>query len=216
MVKIRLVVGSLLIAALIFFTGVLAGWGVERYASSTIFNELRESELYVESYIVEQEVIDVFGGDKCELLQSRVGNVRWMVQKLGRQLTLYEEKLIISPEEYRSLLRRYFIFEIRFLTTIQQLNEECEANYTTILFFYKTGNIDSKKQGMILDVYSAENNFEPVVISLNIGFDEPLIKLLADMYGIKENDAPALVINNRVVKKGLTSKEEIYEAVSSR
>ncbi len=210
MVKKRLVVASFLIAILIFFSGILAGWVIERYVSSNQYDELIQGELDIKSYLIEQEFAEVFGGDSCQLLESRLEGSGWTVHKLRRQIAIYDQQVIISPTDYNLLLRRYYIFEVNLLTTLEKIKEECGKEYTNIVFFYRIGDLDSKKQGLVLDAYSLENNFEPIVVTLNAEFDEPLIKFLMDYYEIDGDDLPVTVINGQV-NKGLVDIDTVRE-----
>jgi len=200
---------SFILTIIIFSSGIIFGWSFERYKSDVIYDELKHNELNTDSYLTEQEFIDNFGGDKCELLGTRVRDIQATTRELGYQLSQYDSSDTFTASDSDYLKRKYFIFEVRFLNLIKELNNDCDASYNTILFFYDIDDVDSEHQGAILDSFQTDDNYNPIVLSIDREYiSEPLVDLLITSFGVEQ---PSIVINGEFTLPAVVSKEEIIE-----
>ncbi len=202
--KILLV--SLIITILIFLAGLLLGLSLDDTRISDIVNNLNQNELNRESYLVEQDFIKVAGGNICDLSRPRINELSTELAKLGQLLTRYESKGILKASEYEYLKRKYFLLEIKTYTLFTNLRKECDYNFTTVLFFYDQDHQDSLNQGYVLDSF-VQNGKNVHIFSFDRNFKEQAIGTLIIHYNVTQ--APTLVLNNEIIKEGLTSVDEL-------
>ncbi len=188
---------SLLLTILIFAAGILINHLFDTFRISIIENVMQVHEIDSEAYRLERFFTETFGGEECEIMVSRISNLKKEVRKVGDDLGSYSRFSFFRRKDYDYLKRKYFLLELRFLSLIQKLNSECDKPYLPIIFFYEIDDDASERQGFILQDMSEEYDQQLVILSLDKDYkDEPLVKLLAGNYNITQ--APALVIDGQV------------------
>jgi len=208
--KKYVVVSSLIITLAIFSAGFLIGKYLDSYRFTDVVDTMRESEINTESYLVEQQFIEKFGGRSCELLRPRLIELSRDLSTLGQSLTLYESgAMLLNERDYDYLKRRYFVLEARTYMYELHAKNTCGDNRTLILFFYSgQDEIPSIKQGYVLDDMYREYKNNISIFSFDINFQNSTITdILEKYYNISE--APILVINDKVIKKGFIDMKEL-------
>ena len=199
---------SAIIAVLIFSLGLFVGYGLDILRVKDVSTSLKDVELETLNYVTSQEFVEVFGGDNCELLNSRMSLLSPQIFEIGQTLVKFEEKNIFSGDEYKYLKGKYFLLEIRAYVLFTRLKNECSRDYDLILYFYDQHDEDSKRQGEVLDklveidkanVFSFDRNFE-------------IINFLTDKYEIKES--PTIIVNEKKKFEGLTFLGELRESLN--
>ena len=208
----RIFITSLVIAIIVFVAGILLGYSLDGMRNKDLLENLRQSELNTESYLVHQTFLETFGGNECEVLTSRINDMKDLVTSIGSKLTSYSTKSMSESEDMDYLKRKYFISEIKFLTLLQHLKENCEKKFVIILFFYTKDDATSTRQGYILTDLNEKYEDSLIILSLDKDYsDEPLIKTLKLKYNIKESST--LIINNNIKKEGLITEEELIPLI---
>ena len=170
---------------------------------------INEVELQTLDYLTSQEFLDTFGGDYCDMLNSRLDKLSPELRDIGRTLTDYEKRNIFSGNDYQLLKSKYFLLEIRAYTLFTKLKRECNLNNDLVLFFYDQKHDESQRQGYVLDdvvkfdgihVFSFDRNFE-------------IIRFLVDRYKIKT--APTIIINENKTSEGFIGVGEIRTYLES-
>ena len=202
----KIVFVSLAITILVFFSGLLLGLSVDDTRLSDLVTDLNKNELNRESYLVEQDFISSFGGDACELSNTRVEVLSNELGSLGRLLTKYESKGTLRSSEYDYLKSRYFLLEIKTYTLLNNLKQKCGYNFNTILFFYDINDQSSLNQGYVLDSL-VQNQKSVHVFSFDRNFNEPALETLKSHYNVI--GSPSLVINDGLVEERLMGIEEL-------
>ena len=193
----------------VFIAGIFLGWSLDKLKADKVLDIMQENEINYESYVAEEQFFDAFGGTNCKLLSSRTADLSREIAKLGRILNVADGSNVFNEKQIDLFKRRYFILEVLFLTKNYELSKTCDTNYHVILFFYKKDHQISNNQGYILDSLNEEYNRELTILSFDYDYDEPLIEMLKDWYALDREDIPAVVVNN-IVRKGLTSREEMH------
>lgn len=195
MVRPGIILSSLILTVLIFALGILLNYGLDFVRIDTIVDVMSRHELDTTAYLVEQEFTDSFGGNRCELMNSRIAQLKEEIRKVGTDLGSYSSFSFFKKKDYDHLKRKYFLLELRFLTLIEQLNQECSRPYIPIIFFYKIDDDASERQGFILEDISKDYEQEVIVLSLDKDYaDEPLVQLLAARHNVTR--APTLILDN--------------------
>lgn len=199
------------IALLIFSAGILLGWTLDNYRVNEIIKLIRENEINSESYFVEEEFLETFGGDKCELLSKRINDLFLKLSKTGQELSLYESKNIFNNGEFDYLRSKYFLLEIKFYTLLYDMDQNCEENRTVILFLYKRDDEASKSQGYVLDSLVKKYKEKLIVLSIDKYYEDENIKILSAKYNITKT--PTLIINFDLKKEGFMNKEKLDDII---
>ncbi|VVB81870.1 Uncharacterised protein [uncultured archaeon] len=185
---------SLLLTVLIFAVGILLNHLFDAYRISIIENVMTSHEIDSEAYKVERFFTENFGGEKCEIMTTRISDLKKEVRKVGEDLGSYSSFSFFRKTDYDYLKRKYFLLELRFLALIEKLNKECDKPYLPIVFFYKIDDDASERQGFILQDLSEAYDQQLVILSIDKDYkDEPLVSLLATNYNV--TDAPTLIID---------------------
>lgn len=212
MVRSGVVITSLALTVLIFALGVLLNYALDFVRIGTIAGVMSEHELGTYAYLVEQEFAGFFGGDRCTIMNNRIGQLKEEVRKVGIDLSSYGSFSFFKKRDYDYLKRKYFLLELRFLALIEQLNKDCNRPYIPILFFYEIDDDASERQGFILEDLSKAYKKQVVVLALDKDYeDEPLIRLLVAKYNV--STAPTLVIGDEK-REGIVFEGELNATVN--
>jgi hypothetical protein len=188
---------SLLLTILIFAAGILVNHVFDAFRISIIEDVITAHEIDSEAYRVETLFTETFGGEQCEIMISRISDLKTEVRKVGEDLSSYSRFSFFRRTDYDYLKRKYFLLELRFLALIEKLNKECDKPYLPIIFFYEIDQDESERQGFILQDLSKDYEQQLVVLNLDKDYkDEPLVNLLAENYNV--TGAPTLVIDGKV------------------
>ena len=199
---------SFLLTILIFSLAVIISYALDFVRIDEILYTMNDYKLSTDSYLVENEFIEVFGGDKCEILKPRLGYLKKEIEDVGDDLSKYGQKSFFKKRDYDYLKRKYFLLELKLYDLITELNKNCRNKYTTILFFYEIDDDISERQGYILTDLTKEYPAQIVVFSFDKDYeDEPSLKLIKLKYNI--TSAPTIIINNKIKLEKLTYLKEI-------
>jgi len=201
---------SISIGILIFSLGLFLGYGLDLLRVKDASLSISEVELQTLDYLTSQEFIETFGGDYCDILDSRLDKLSPELRNIGQTLTDYEKKNIFSGQDYLLLKSKYFLLEIRAYTLFTKLKRKCSLDNDLILFFYDQKHDESQRQGYVIDdivrshkvhVFSFDRNFE-------------VISFLVDRYNIQT--APTTIINENKKFEGFVGVGEIRGSLSSK
>lgn len=197
-----------ILTLLIFFAGLILGWSMNNYREEDIFRNIRINELDTQSYFLERDMIQG-SNDVCQVLNSRIGNIQYMLTKISAQLPSSEESSFWQTEANLDYLKRkYFIAEVQFLVLLRDLKEKCGSSYVPILFFYTKDESTSNNQGFVLNWVNERYKDNVVILSFDKDYvDEPLINTLKVRYGVES--PTTLIINEDIKREGFLSKGEI-------
>ena len=144
----------------------------------------------------------------CKFLQGKLNETRVLLEELGAQTVEYEEQSKIKNDDYKQVKKEYNSVRARYWLMLEKLKNQCENNYTTILFFYRTLTPceECRDQGVILSHLSSNN---PNLYVVPVDYDEELliIDMIKELYQL--NNTPAMIINGYSILAGLISGEEL-------
>lgn len=205
---------SFILTVLIFVIGLIISYGMDFLRINEVTDTMTKHELDTDGYLVEKQFVQTFGGNDCQLMNSRIFELKSEITKVGQDLSNYGGKTIFKKGDFDLLKRKYFLLQLHFLSLIEDLNENCGLNYVPILYFYELDDSRSERQGFILDEYAQAHRSEVIVVALDKDYeDEPLIKLLVAKYNVTR--APTVVVNKEVKFDRLTYMGEINATVYS-
>lgn len=202
---------SLILTILIFVSGILLNYGLDFVRLDVVSNVMLAHELSTESYVIEQEFINAFGGERCDVMQKRIFRLKEEIRKVGADLGSYSRFSFFNKKDFDYLKRKYFLLELAFLNHIHKLNKACGQSFVPIIFFYEIDDDASERQGFILQEVSKNFDDSVVVITLDKDYkDEPLVGLLALKHNI--TSAPAIVIGD-FQREGMVYEKEIIAII---
>jgi len=205
---------SLLLTILIFITGILLNYGMDFVRINIISDVMISHELSTESYVIEQEFINTFGGARCDVMNKRIASLKDEIRQVGADLGSYSRFSFFKKKDFDYLKRKYFLLELEFLNHIENLNKECGQSVIPILFFYEIDQDDSERQGFILQEVSENFEESVVVITLDKDYeDEPLVELLALRYNVTM--APTIIING-FKRDGMIYDKELSNIIKEK
>jgi hypothetical protein len=211
MVRTRIIVSSLFLTILIFAIGILLNYGLDFIRIGAIADVMSQHELNTAAYLAEQDFTDTFGGNRCDVMNARIAQLKEEIRLVGADLGSYSAFSFFKKKDYDYLKRKYFLLELRFLSLIEQLNKECNKPYISILYFYKIDDDVSERQGFMLADLSKAYEEQVVVLSIDKDYkDEPLVQLLAARYNV--TTAPTIIIDNEK-KEGLVYTGELNATI---
>ncbi|MFH1637987.1 MAG: hypothetical protein ABIB71_06185 [Candidatus Woesearchaeota archaeon] len=207
----KLFLMSAIITLVVFLTGMILGWSLDRFKESEVLTNMEVNELNTNSYLLEQSFIEK-SENVCEILHSRVGNIRYTLTKIGAQLPSSEESSLSSEANLDILKRKYFLSEVQFLLLLKDLNEKCGQTYIPILFFYTKDDSSSREQGYVLTWANEKYKEKIVILSFDKDYaDEPLINTLKLNYNV--DGSSAVVIGDETME-GFVGKEEMVAKIN--
>jgi len=168
-------------------------------------------ELSTQAYLLEQEMIDSFGGNKCETMDARVSSLKEEIRQVGADLSSYSRFSFFKKKDFDYLKRKYFLLELKFFSLVQEYNHACGKPLIPILYFYEIDQDASERQGFILEDVAKAFEKQVVVLTLDKDYkDEPLVGLLAQRFNV--TIAPTIIFDG-VKKEGLVYTKEINATI---
>ena len=205
---------SLIVSLLIFFAGFILGYALDKARISDVVKEIDAIEFDRDSYITEQSFFDLFGGDKCASINTRLNSLSKDITDTGKILTDYELRGIFTGGEYKNLKEEYFLSEIKLYIMLKELKNNCNLDRPVILFFYDQEDLVSKQQGYALDaVVRRTQNITVLSIDRELSTN-PLIEIVILHYNV--NKSPVTIINFDQKLDGFVSVEELLKKIDKK
>jgi len=114
-----------------------------------------------------------------------------IINDLENKFGKNDERVLDRKKFYSLVLLEHFEF-------VKLLNEKCNSNVSTILFFYSNIPDESTKSedvGRLLDVIGSKNPGKIMIYSFDVNLNSELIKKIKEKYNI--TDSPIIVINEK-------------------
>src|SRR3989338_2746400 len=199
---------AFILTVLIFAGGIGIGIMFENirlnYSEQVILSE----KVGLRSLQLQQNYIDTGIADCTTLHQIVETNINELGKKMGEVIE-YEKRSFLNEEEFKLQLQDYFLTEIQFLLTSQEIDKKCKKDSVKIIYFYGEEQFDT--QGDILGYIKKLFGSKVLIFSFNSNFkQEPMISILLTSYNISE--LPAIVIENDVYQ-GHRTVEQVLESV---
>ena len=115
---------------------MLINYSLDFFRLGSIMKVMQDHEISSEAYLTEESFIETFGGDKCETLNNKINLLKKEIEEVGVELSGYGQISFFRKNDYDYLERKYFLLQLKFLSSIGKLNRDCNAPYISILFFY--------------------------------------------------------------------------------
>lgn len=189
---------AFLLTTIIFFLGYLLSYGMDFLRIREVVNTIQNYEINSQSYVIENDLVQTMGGDKCEMLNNRIRALRTEIQDVGSDLTKYGVKSVLNKKDFDYLKRRYFLLELEFYNLVNSLNHECGKQYFPVILFYKIDDEQSQQQGFVLDDLGREYRNQVVILSFDGEYqDEKTVQILKSQFNV--TTYPTTIVDTTVL-----------------
>lgn len=138
-IRTTLYLAALVITISIFAVGIIVGFQINNTLEGQFTNELQQ----IQTASVNSELLALLATNNtqvkqnvCESLLKNYPQIASQTSDLGEKLSLLEEKQGKQNQDVIFLKKQYFALEARDFLLFKRLREECNANYTLVLYFY--------------------------------------------------------------------------------
>ena len=202
------ITASFALAVLIFVSGIYLGNLITEGKASDIANIEKQARLELENIIVESMILEENPCVNPTILSEKLND-------LGAKLTYLEAEYSKSDPRILELKEPYTLFEVRHYLEMKKMIEECNYNYTLVLFFYSNSQENegiSEEQGFVLD-YLRKKFGNVKIYSFDADLDTGVIQTLKKINNITV--IPSTVIDGKVYA-GFHDKEEMEKVLEAR
>lgn len=184
------------VSALIFASGLGIGLVVDEFKSTAISSNLADMSNSLQDAEIELLLFNYFGSNvSCNYLMLKTAELSDESTNLGNKLNLFEESNQVNSGSYIPLKEDYMRVLVKNWLTIENIKTSCNADYTTILYFYNQECGLCDNQAFILSYFKELYTDDLMVFAIDAGLNMSLINLLRYNYGVYEY--PSLVINGK-------------------
>jgi hypothetical protein len=197
---------ALVITCMIFVSGFLTSNVLMTQKLEGVKNVEDNISLSILSSETEYEILREISCDAPNAKNNTALNAE--ISKLADMLETLEHN-DKNDERILSAKKRYSLLLIKDYLLSKKISEDCKTKPTFVIYFYGNADIcpECVKTGAALT--SLRQDFEGMrVYAFDMNLDLPLIKSFANIYGIKNESLPALVIDKNVYG-GLYTKDAI-------
>jgi len=207
---------SLVLTLLLFLVGVAFGMIVEHAREVKVQDKYRELSFELLDSRLRTNFYDIMGEGFCDLAITDNLEFADKIYEEGKKIEIYERfgKLedLLKDEK-----RNYALLKTEFWMNSVLLRDKCNADYTTLVYFYRDDPISGEEKQMqnvqsriLMDLkekYGASLMLIPLPIDLDVG----VVELYVDRFDI--DDVPAILINEDIKLEGVHSLEEIEKLI---
>ena len=127
------------------------------------------------------------------MVETRIPELSRQNTEIGSNLQSFSGKSLSNGQEYKFLVRKYYVNQLRLYNLLSDYNERCDKN-TTLMFYFFDDSVQSQRQGAVLTEYYREVDNSSYIFSFNLEKeDSSVLNMLREGYNI--TDGPALVLN---------------------
>ena len=199
---------AFVLTLIIFSGGLLIGMMYENVRLNHSKQISLEEKVSLRSIHLQQNYIDSGLADCNSLNKILDTNLNELGRKMAEVLS-YEKDSLFNEDEFNLVLRDYFLTEIQFLLTAQEIDQKCNNDNIKIVYFYDESSYDT--QGDILGYIKKLFKSDVLIFSFNSEFkEEPMIQLLLTSYNVTE--FPSVIIEDKLYS-GHNSLKKMYEII---
>jgi len=202
--NVKTLVSALLIAGLLFGTGVYTGFSINKERLSAIESDLKNALRGIEDFQLQFLFLDVLGGEaSCPLLADSLKNINDQAYEIGRKLTENNPETgeITDYNYYTDLSERYSRILTSYWLLATKMKTVCKSQSKTVVFFIEKNACNNQNpnlcdaQGFVLDNLKRTYDDKLLIFTFHADLKEPSIKVLKDYYKVEKY--PTLIIEEK-------------------
>lgn len=210
----KLLVSALVISGLLFGSGMIIGYMINREKLTSIESEMNSVVQDVQNFQLQFLFIDVLGeNSSCPLLSATLANINRRSYDIGRYLESYSSQSEI--QDYESYLRtrqEYSRLLVNYWLLANKLKKSCEMDAETVLYFYSSECSMCEDQAFVLTYLKNKYGDNLLIFALDAELDEPSTKTIVGFYNITA--FPSIVVGENL-HEGFQSTEMIENEIAS-
>jgi len=204
---------ALLLTIFIFSAGILLGFMIENWRTSNIVSLYQQSELDLLDIRIQN---DIYSLNKINCQTVVEENIKFAdrVFEEAKLLEKYSESSRLSDTIILQH-KKYDLLRTLFWMNAIKLKEKCKADYHNVVYIYDYQNpsieIEAKQDVFSKLLQELKDKKGNKIMLIPIAGDNNLISvdLLMDLYGIKENDLPVILIDEKIKITDIKNVEDI-------
>jgi hypothetical protein len=207
-------VSAALLTFLIFFFGLLLGFFFENVRISKMYEELQVKKIEFTDLNLQNKYIDYLSdSSNCDAMYGLYYKSMEDLDDKRIQLENYYNMAKIKTDEYLNLKKEYTISSLEYWLLAEKLKNQCNSDYSIILYFYGTEQQCEKcdDQGVHLSYIKKMLNDKVLVFALDSNM-KGTIDLLKETLDVKS--LPTVIINDK--KFNYINNVEILDELCSK
>ncbi|QGA80111.1 thioredoxin domain-containing protein [Candidatus Nanohalobium constans] len=204
------VVIGLLTTVILIGTIFLAGKQLSDHKVGALEQEIQEIEVDQRSQLLSYQ-LSTESNPSCNAMKKWVNGTVKESQELRKDVAQYENSRKIKNSKYSVLKKRYMNLLVQNLLQVKRLEENCQQNYTEVVYFYSNDCQTCKDQGAVLS-QTARNSNNTVIYPLDTSLNMDTINYLETKYGVEEY--PALVIDEKLYT-GFRGRNDLNQIIEN-
>ncbi|MBU0952970.1 MAG: conjugal transfer protein TraF [Nanoarchaeota archaeon] len=208
----RLLVTALIIAALLFGAGLVAGFTISRERVSDLEEDVRDVIRDVQNFQLQFLFFDVLGDNAtCPLLADTILSINQKSFQISEKLAVFESGSEIKDEAtYTTLKQDYSRLLIGYWLLANKLQQACHSDVKTVIYFYENTCDLCADQAFVLNYLKQEYPDTVLIFTLDGRLEEASVKTIKEYYHV--DSFPTLIIDG-VPYPGFQSLETLKETI---
>lgn len=207
------IIKALFFTVLLISMGVLVGLQVDDARGNYVQDQIRESDLRMQNFIVTQNYLDQTSS-YCPIVEEQIPDLSEENTQIGQDLQSFSGKSISNQQEYKYLVRKYYVNQLRLYNVLSEYNEKCNEN-TSLIFFFFDDSIESQRQGSVLTEYYREVDNSTYIFSFNLEKDDSsVLDMLVRDYDIESG--PSIVVNGGIIERDYVPLEQLESIIENQ
>ncbi len=195
---------ALIISLVIFISGFLASNALTNKKLESLQNVENDIALNILTSETEYQILQEASCDNFKDQTTLTREIGQMADNLSalESNNPSDARIISAKKRYSALLIKDYLLS-------KNIAENCKIKPTFVIYLYGNADVcpECVKTGYALS--SLRDDYEKLrVYALDYNLDLGLIKTLGSLYGVREDQLPAIIINNKMYV-GLNNKEDI-------
>ena len=206
------------IVAAIFIVGIFIGTFIDLNNTNKIREDLEISKIELSDILTQSSYFTIFdkGTEFCNASIS--GNIEFAdaIYKKGLEIEKLEYTNRFSTFLYYEK-KKYIVSKLQFWLNSIALREKCNANYTTLVYFYSHDislaiDADQKAQQAVLENVKDTCGNRLLLIPIQTDLNLTVVTMVLNQYKI--DYTPSILIDEKIVLKGLQNFNTINNYVN--
>lgn len=198
---------ALVLTLLILGIGLLVGLQMDDSRTGYLQDQLQESNLRAETFLVTQNYLEDSSVNYCEVVQDQIPQLAAKNAEIGNDLQSFAGKSLSNGDSYDTLKRRYYVNQLKLYNMLDSYKKNCGKQDLGLIFYFFDSSIESQRQGSVLTEYRRNVDNSTYIFSYNLETDESeVLEILKSDYNV--TDGPTIVVNgNRTFRRYVPLKE---------
>jgi len=201
---------------ILFLVGVSLGVFIESWRTQSVKDRYEELEFQLSDSKLRTDFYRLMDQDFCEIAIDDNLKFSDEIYEEGKKIDIYE-KFNRLGDKLVSEKKKYTLLKIDFWLNSILLRDKCDADYDTIIYFYRDKPLTDEEKQMqnvqskILSDLKEKYGADIMLIPLPIDLDASVVDSFVLLNDIRE--MPTILINEKIKLEGLHNLEDIEKLI---